>query len=102
MHAHNVYFSFIEPTEENTAALVADAYEYLAKIDGIEFFACGTHEALLDREVNDHDWDVGLHVVFTDLAAHDAYQVAPSHDEFVARNKDNWQSVRVFDTVINH
>ena len=29
--------------------------------------------------------------------AHDAYQVAPSHQQFISENKPNWKQVRVFD-----
>ncbi len=50
--------------------------------------------------VNVCDWDVGLHVVFVDKAHHDLYQEAADHQTFIDRNKDNWKSVRVFDTAI--
>jgi hypothetical protein len=50
--------------------------------------------------VNDRDWDVGLHIVFTDRAAHDRYQDAQRHHQFVAESKPNWKRARVFDTVL--
>ena len=40
----------------------------------------------LRRDVNDLDFDVGLHVVFADQAAHDAYQVTPEHLRFIDEN----------------
>ncbi len=46
------------------------------------------------------EFHVSLHMVFTDRLAHDAYQTAPRHTEFVARNKSNWARVRVFDSTI--
>ena len=61
------------------------------------YFGCGTL-ADLDRPVNDRDFDVGLHVVFTDRAAHDRYQTAERHVRFIEENKDTWRQVRVFDT----
>ena len=51
------------------------------------------------RDVNDRDWDVGLHIVFRDLAAHDAYQDSGPHQQFIAENKATWKNVRVFDSV---
>ena len=51
--------------------------------------------------MNDLDFDVGLHVVFTDRAAHDAYQTTPAHLRFIAENKDNWKRMRVFDSVVS-
>ncbi len=98
MHAHNVYFSLNDTSSEKIGLMIADAHKYLAPINGIVSFACGVVEDSLDRPISDRDWDVGLHVLFTDLAAHDAYQIDPLHDQFVARNKENWARVRVFDT----
>ena len=45
--------------------------------------------------------DVALQLVFTDRAAHDAYQVAPRHATFIAENRDNWAQVRVFDAHVS-
>ena len=100
MHAHNVYFSLNAVTEGTIAALIADCKTYLAVQPGIVSFACGVLEAELNRPVNVRDFDVSLHIIFESKAAHDAYQVAPLHDEFVARQKDNWKTVRVFDTAV--
>ena len=59
-----------------------------------------SRELELTREVNVQDWDVGLHVLFTDRAAHDAYQNDATHDKFIAEMKPNWAKVRVFDSLV--
>ena len=68
---------------------------------GIVFFCCGKLEPELAREVNDRDFDVALHVVFTDRAAHDAYQADDMHNRFIAEMKPNWAKVRVFDSLVD-
>lgn len=98
--AHNVFFKLKDPTPENVAALVAACRKYLNVQAGIVFFAAGPLCADLTRDVNVRDWDVGLHIVFTDKAAHDAYQDDPMHVKFVDENKPNWAGVRVFDSVV--
>jgi Stress responsive A/B Barrel Domain len=98
MLAHNVYFSLKEPTEANKEALTTACRKYLVSEPGTLFFACGTRQKDLDRPVNDLDFDVSLHLVFVSKAAHDAYQDAPLHHEFVNENKQNWAKVRVFDS----
>ena len=40
-------------------------------------------------------------VVFANQAAHDAYQDAPLHNQFVAENKATWKNVRVFDSFVS-
>jgi len=100
MHAHNVFFSLIDASRPAVTALVHDCHKYLADHPGVVFYAAGTLSDV-DRPVSDRDYDVALHVVFTDRAAHDAYQSAPAHLEFIARNKANWKKVRVFDSDVS-
>ncbi|MDB5352218.1 MAG: Stress responsive Barrel Domain-containing protein [Planctomycetota bacterium] len=100
MLAHNVFFSLKDKSPAARAKLVAACKTYLVKHPGIVFFACGTLAEELARPVNDHDFDVSLHVVFDSIASHDLYQDAPLHHQFVNENKDGWATVRVFDSVV--
>lgn len=97
---HDVYFELQDASPQAQQALVAACYDKLAGIDGVTFLVAGTRDAELQREVNDTVYHVSLHVYFKDRAAHDAYQAAPAHLEFIAMNKPNWRSVRVFDSTI--
>tara|TARA_R110002072_G_scaffold174303_3_gene329370 strand:+ start:59562 stop:59888 length:327 start_codon:yes stop_codon:yes gene_type:complete len=96
--SHDVYFALKDPSPEAVKKLVADCHAKLAGIDGVVFLAAGTRDAELTRDVNDRDYHVSLHVFFRDRAAHDAYQDAPAHLQFIEANKDNWTGVRVFDS----
>ena len=96
--AHTVYFTLHEPNPERIQELLAACQHYLANHPGTEYFAVGTLVADLQRPVNDLDYHVSLHVHFQDRAAHDQYQQDPRHLEFIAKNKDNWSQVRVFDS----
>jgi hypothetical protein len=98
--AHNVFFKLKDPTEANVAALVAACKKYLNVQPGIVFFATGPICKELAREVNDQNWDVGLHLVFDSKASHDNYQDDPEHIKFVDENKPNWAGVRVFDSYV--
>jgi hypothetical protein len=95
---HNVYFALKDNSEAAKQGLLAACRNYLANHPGTVFFACGTLATELRREVNDRDFDVGLHIVFRDQAAHDQYQDAPLHLQFIEENKANWKKVRVFDS----
>lgn len=101
MHAHNVYFSLKDNSQDTVTAFIDDCTTYLSTQAGIISFACGVLESELDREVNDRGFDVGLHILFETYAAHNAYQTDEQHNIFVERNKDNWATVRVFDTRVN-
>ena len=98
--AHNVFFSLHDRSPAARDRLIQACLKYLAAHPGIVFFGCGELAAELKREVNDHNFDVGLHIVFTDMAAHDAYQTTPDHLRFIEENKATWKQVRVFDSVV--
>jgi hypothetical protein len=97
---HNVFFTLKDNSAEAKQKLVDACKKYLTKHEGEVHFGAGTLATDLKREVNDTDWDVGLHIVFKDKAAHDQYQEAERHKQFIAENKDNWKKVRVFDSVV--
>lgn len=98
--AHNVFFKLKDASPAKVQELIAACHKYLNVQPGILFFAAGGLCAELAREVNDRDWHVGLHLVFVDKAAHDAYQDDPMHNQFIAENKPNWAGVRVFDSLV--
>jgi hypothetical protein len=100
LFAHNVYFSLKDNSAAAKRKLVAACRNYLAGHPGAVFFAAGGRAEQCDREVNDRDFDVGLHVVFEDKASHDVYQKAERHLKFIHENKDNWKKVRVFDSQV--
>lgn len=98
MLAHNVFFTLNDASETAQKQLVDACHKYLKDHPGVVFFAAGTLVAELDRPVNDRDFHVALHVIFSDRAAHDAYQTAGDHLQFIEENKANWKQVRVFDS----
>jgi len=100
MLAHNVYFALKDNSAAAKNKLVDACKKYLSNHPGEVFFAAGTRAEDLTREVNDRDFDVALHIVFKDKAAHDKYQDDKRHKQFIEENKDNWKKVRVFDSVV--
>jgi hypothetical protein len=99
--AHMVYFSLKDNSAAAQRKLVDACKKYLTKHPGETFFRAGTLATQLKRPVNDTDFDVALHIVFENMAAHDKYQDAPRHQQFIDENKDNWKKVRVFDSVVS-
>ena len=95
--SHAVYFTLKHRTPAAAAKLVAACQQHLTGHPGTLFFSVGTCAAEYDREVNDRDYDVALTIVFESHAAHDVYQTAPRHEQFIAENATDWAKVRVFD-----
>ncbi len=98
--AHMVFFTLKDRTPEGRQKLAALCQKYLSDHPGTVYFSVGTIAEEMQREVNDRDFDVALHVVFKNKKFHDDYQVAPRHLSFVEEGKPLWGKVRVFDSYL--
>jgi hypothetical protein len=96
--AHMVFFTLKESNEANRKRVVDACKRYLDEHQGVVYFSVGTLNPELKREVNDVEYDVALHLVFKDKAAHDRYQDHPRHLAFIDECKSLWSKVRVFDS----
>ena len=101
MLSHTVYFKLKDSSKEAAEALTTDCQTYLKNHPGVQFFAAGPLAPEFNRPVNDHDFDVCLHVVFDTKESHDSYQVAKDHLTFIDRNKESWENIRVFDAYVD-
>ena len=99
--AHNVFFTLTDASPAAQQKLIDACHQYLKGHPGQVYFSAGTLVPDLARPVNDRSFHVGLHVVFENRAAHDAYQAHPRHIQFIDANKPNWASVRVFDDYVS-
>ena len=100
MLSHDVYFTLKDNSAKMKHELVDACKKYLSKHPGEVFFAVGVRAEEYKREVNDQDFDVALHIVFSDGAAQDKYQTAERHKQFIDEQKGNWKKVRVFDSLV--
>jgi len=101
MLGHMVYFTLKDRSPAAIEKMVQDCHKYLTDHPGTVYFSAGTLVPDLTRPVNQTDFDVALHVVFDTRESHDAYQLAPRHNQFIAENKPNWERVRVFDSYVS-
>lgn len=78
--------------------LLDDCRELLAKIPTVRHIDAGG-PAMTPRDVVDNSYDVGLVTVFENREGHDTYQVHDLHLQFVARNKQHFERIRIYDFV---
>jgi hypothetical protein len=100
MIAHNVFFVLHDNSDAAVQAMIDDSHSYLSGLPGIAFYGAGTCSDV-KRPTSDRDYDVALHVVFTERPALDAYLVSTQHVEFMNIHGKNWKKVRVFDSVVS-
>lgn len=100
MLAHNVYFKLIDDSPAAKQQLVEACRKYLTGHAGAVCFAAGVLADDLAWDVSDRDFDVALHLVFRNRAAHDQYQESDRHLKFIHENEGNWKQVRSFDAYV--
>lgn len=76
--------------------LQRDCDELLSNIPSLRHIWYGK-AAGTDRPVVDNSYDTALCTVFDSSEDHDAYQVHELHQEFLARHRDNWERIQVYD-----
>ena len=85
MISHCVIFWLKSDADADAAeVLLAGCYQYLKDLPGVVNFHAGKMVPS-HRPVVDQTYHVGLNVIFTDKAAEEAYQVHPTHLEFVEK-----------------
>lgn len=98
MLVHTVFFWLKEgsPAGERQR-LTESCLQLLGKVPTVRRIWAGPPAKTPKRDVIDDSYDVGLTVVLDDLPAHDVYQEHPLHKEFIARHKEHWERVRIYD-----
>lgn len=95
---HHVYF-WLKDEHKNPAALASfeNALSALFEIPLVKGGRWSVPAEVMPRPVIDQSWDYALAMQFENLADHDAYQVDPQHQVFIASCKDLWAQVQVRD-----
>lgn len=99
--AHHVFFTLKDQSPAAQDKLVAACHKYLKNQKGVVSFSAGKRAPEAQREVNDRDFEVSLHIVFKTSADQSAYQKDAQHQKFIDENSANWAKVRVFDSYVN-
>ena len=98
MLTHCVFFWLKEGLTRTDEATFQRGIRSLTRIPGVLDGVAGA-PAATHRPVVDRSYSYGLVVKFENDADHDAYQVHPIHQEFLAACAGLWNKVLVYDFV---
>lgn len=100
MLVHTVFFWLrSDLTSAEREAFRTEGLEGLRPIPSVSSLHIGTPAPIPTRPVVDASYSFGLTVLFTDVAAHDAYQVDPLHKAFINRFRTYWERVQIYDAL---
>ena len=98
--AHHVFFTLHDSSDAAVTRFLEACQKYLSGHDGVIDFSMGRRDVELNRPVNNTEYHVSVHLIFRDRAAHDAYQTAPRHLEFIAEQQSFWKAAEIFDSLL--
>lgn len=95
---HHVYF-WLKDERKNEAdrAAFEKGLDGLFELDLVAGGRWALPAAVMPRPVIDQSWDYALTMQFDSIEKHDAYQIDPDHNVFIASFKDWWAQVQVRD-----
>ncbi|MBC2605860.1 Dabb family protein [Pelagicoccus albus] len=97
MLVHIVLFNLTPGMSDEQVAAFEKDLNSLATIEVAKACYVGTVSDTAKRPVVQTDWDYMLTVVLENVADHDLYQQHPTHQAFIANQKQFFGQVRVFD-----
>lgn len=95
---HHVYF-WLKEGHRNDAdrAAFEKGLAGLFELPGVAGGRWAVPAKVMERPVIDQSWDYALTMQFDTVEEHDAYQVDPDHETFIATFKEWWAQVQVRD-----
>lgn len=99
MLVHTVFFWLKPGTTEAQRADFRRGLETLKGVKSVEQVHVGVPAPVAPRPVTDLSFSFCLTVLCRDMAAHDAYQIDPLHQAFLAQFKPMWEKVVVYDAI---
>lgn len=97
MLVHTVYFYLKSDLTAAQRETFRQEVAKLGTIPHVKAFYLGTPAAVTARPVVDLSFSFAITCLFENVAAHDVYQSHPDHLAFIARCKDLWSRVQVYD-----
>ena len=98
MFVHHVYFWLKEANNQESHARLLKGLQTLTTIKAIHTAHIGV-PATTNRAVIDRSYQFSLLLLFKNQADQDAYQVHPTHLQFVKECSSLWEKVVVYDSV---
>ena len=97
MLVHVVLFWLRDDLSTEEHAQFVEGLKSLEDISAAENVFVGTPAATPERPVIDTSYDYCLTVILRDMAAHDAYQADPLHQNFLDLFRPFFKAVKIYD-----
>ena len=98
MFVHAVYFWLRDDLSVEDRATFETLLRELPSIEHVTHGYIGV-PADTSREIVDRSYSFAEILIFEDRAAHDAYQVHPTHRRFAERCSTFWRRIAIYDSV---
>jgi hypothetical protein len=98
--AHMFFFQLSDTSKELMKDFLDLCVKYLSQHAGQEYFSVGYRALEINRSVSALDFEVSIHMVFTNSAAFDKYSKSKRHDEFITHSAGMSPNRTVYDSFL--
>ncbi|MEO6733632.1 MAG: Dabb family protein [Ferruginibacter sp.] len=99
--AHMFFFQLSDTSKELVQDFITLCVEYLSHHPGQEHFSVGWRAVEISRNVSATNFDVSIHMIFTNIKAYEDYSKSDRHDDFITHSAGMSPSRVVFDSFLN-
>lgn len=98
--AHMFFFQLADTSRELVDDFIGLCVKYLSHHPGQEHFSIGCRALEIDRSVSAKDFEVAIHMVFSDIESYENYSRSQQHDDFITHSAGMSPSRKVYDSLL--
>lgn len=98
--AHMFFFQLSDTSKELVQDFIGLCVKYLSHHPGQQHFSVGCRALEMDRNVSAKNFEISIHMIFTDFAAYEKYAKHKRHDEFITHSAGMSPDRTVFDSFL--
>jgi hypothetical protein len=98
--AHMFFFQLSDTSKELVNDFIGLCVKYLSHHPGQQHFSIGCRALEMDRNVSAKNFEISIHMIFTDFAAYEKYSKSRQHDEFITHSAGMSPDRTVYDSFL--
>ncbi len=99
--AHMFFFQLSDTSKELVQDFIDLCVKYLSHHPGQEHFSVGWRALEISRNVSATNFEISIHMIFTNMKAYQKYAESKSHNDFITHSAGMSPTRMVFDSFLN-
>jgi hypothetical protein len=98
--AHMIFFKLSDTSKTVVRDFIGLCVKYLSNHAGQQHFSVGTRALQISRDVSAKNFDIAVHMIFSDISAYQAYAQSAQHEDFITQSAGMSPERIVYDSFV--